>query len=173
MDNIEIEAEVISLPDEFGEKLMDKYFEDLGNENSHQSRVKLQYLVEVMDDLAGIPKRALPRKGDKEGLTFEVEFEVDGVNYTRKVRAVKALGKAPIYELRVNIPFPEQGWRFRATFFPKYVGDQLYYCIVFPFEKFDDAEEDPTDGYMERTYIIYERLREDFDSFKEHFELEG
>lgn len=170
MDNIEIEAEVISLPDEFGQNLMNIYFEDLGNENTHQARVKLQYLVEIMDDLALIPKKALPEIGDKEGLSFEVEFEVDGINYKRKVRAVKALEKSPVYELRVNIP--QLSWRFRATFFPKYVGDQLYYCLVFPFEKFD-GEEDPTDGYKDRTYRILQELREDFDSFKEHFEIEG
>src|SRR4051812_36651394 len=99
---VNIEAEVISLPDEWGNMLMDEYLENLGNERTHAARVKIQWLVELMDDLSEIPKNALPEIGDKEGLSFDVEFEVDGVNYERKVKAVKALRKAPIYELRAN-----------------------------------------------------------------------
>jgi hypothetical protein len=156
------------LPDEFGDILMDKYFEDLGNEGTHESRVKIQWLVELMDDLAEIPKSALPEMGDKDGLSFDVEFVVDGINYERKVRAVKALGKSPIYELRANIP--QLNWRFRATFFPKYKGSQLYYCFVFPFEKVDGEEDHLTDEYKERTYEIYKQVIANFGLFEEYFE---
>lgn len=163
-------AEIISLPDEFGKDLIEDLFEHLGNQGTHQAKVQLGFLVEMMDDLAErIDKKDLPEMDDEQGLSFDLETEVDGITYNRKFWAVKALQKAPIYELRLNIR--EHNYRLRITFFPKYHNDQLYYCFVFPFLKVDDGKKDTqTDHYKKRTYAIYQDLMQNFENYQQYFE---
>lgn len=168
---VNIIAEIISLPDESGNILMNELIDELGDQGTHKAKIQLGFLVDALDDLAEIDKRDLPEMDDDEGLSFDLETEVDGITYKRKFRTVKALQKAPIYELRINIR--EHNWRLRATFFPKYYKGQLCYCFVFPFIKVDEAKEDPTDHYKERTYAIYQDVMANFQNYEQFFDAES
>lgn len=161
-------AEVISLPDETGEDLMVNYMNDLGEEalNSTQENIKLNFLQVALELMETVPFNRLPdRSGER--LMETLIIEINGKTYTRELELVKALGTQPIYELRVDLDRPH--WCFRATFFPKYHDNQLYYCFVHPFEKVAGLG-DPTNHWRDQTYKVFHNVKFDFSGYAHYFD---
>ncbi|MCP1495285.1 hypothetical protein J2Y73_005451 [Peribacillus frigoritolerans] len=160
-------AEIISLPDQ-GTDYMTRYLEFLGGAAMHSEseNIKLNWLTDGLRKMASVPKNLLPGKG--EVLKMDLVNPVDEDNiHTREFDLVKSLGTQPIYELRIDLR--EYNWCFRATFFPKIVGDQLYYCFVYPFEKVPGYD-DPTNGFRDKTYKVFDEVKFHFSDYARYFE---
>lgn len=155
-------AIVKALPDESGVEYMTEFMKILASskKNSHQGRVKFEYLIKALSRLSLIQKKDLPNSMKPFYTTLEID--IDGITYSKSFELIKDLRKMPIYELRINIK--EYNWRFRATFFPKYHEGQLYYCFVYPFTKHPD-EDDPTDKLRDATYQIFLDTRVNPDKY--------
>lgn len=151
MDSID-KARVVLLPDECGVEHFRKYYTDLSIKANviHQDKVKLTFIRELLKRLRLLDKGDLPTGTDS--ISFDFEIDVDGISYTRPLDIVKKLGKSVVYELRIDIS--NFDWYFRATFFPRYHQDELYYCVVYPFEKVP-GEKDPTDEFRDLTHNIF------------------
>lgn len=175
---VNIVAEVISLPDLNGVDQMTDYMSMLFEDPTKDSLIKIGFITKAMDALATVPKAQLPHRGrDAEGNHYFVGFElttdpIDGVEYTLRPKAIKALRAEPIYELRLSVE--RLNWHFRATFFPKYHPDtnQLFYCLVNPFEKEgkEGDNDDPTDENMQETYEVFKQVRAHFDDYRKYFD---
>ena len=155
MDSID-KARVVLLPDEHGVKHFQKYYTELSISASelHEDKVKLVFIRKLLKRLRLLDKRDLPTGIDS--ISFDFEIDVDGISYTRPLDIVKKLGKSVVYELRIDIS--DFNWYFRATFFPKYHQDELYYCVVYPFVKVP-GEENPTDEFRDLTHNVFEDTR--------------
>lgn len=183
---VNIIAEVISLPYFDGKIGMDDYMSDLKAEGSLPSAIKTGFILKAIEKLEQVPKASLPAVGKDKFISFELETDpIEGRIYTLNPKAVKALMKKPIYELRLSDK--RFDWYFRVTFFPKYHPDtgQLFYCLVDPFEKEEKDEkegihegihviqaiknDDPTDFFRDRAYQVYTECIRDFNQYREHF----
>jgi hypothetical protein len=169
---VNIVAEVISLPYFDGKNGMDEYMSGLVAEGSLDSAIKTGFILKAIRELEKVPKSSLPDFGKDKFISFELETDpIEGTIYRLNPKAVKALGKQPIYELRLSVE--RFNWHFRVTFFPKYHPDtrQLFYCLVDPFEKegIDEGIEDPTDFFKDRAYSVYTEVIRDFNQYREHF----
>lgn len=158
-------ATVILLPDESGNEHFKDFYTrlaELGN-HSHNEKVKLSFIRAVLSRLGTLDKSELPQNSDTQ-LSFDFEIEVDGKTYTEHLEIVKKLSKSVIYELRIDIP--DFNWWFRATFFPKYHQSELYYCMVYPFEKVPGYE-DPTNRYRDLTHEVFVDTRDNPEKYFE------
>lgn len=196
---VNIIAEVISLPYFDGKNGMNDYMSDLEAEGSLTSAIKAGFILKAIEKLEQVPKSSLPAVGKDNFISFELETDpIEGRIYTLNPKAVKALRKSPIYELRLSVK--RFDWHFRVTFFPKYHPEtaQLFYCLVDPFEKEDKDEkegidegidvltgkegihegihviqaiknDDPTDFFRDRAYQVYTECIRDFNQYREHF----
>ncbi|MGW6255150.1 MULTISPECIES: hypothetical protein [Bacillati] len=146
-------ARIVFLPDESGVEHFVDFYTDLSKQAAEylEDMVKLEFLRSVLKRLRTLDKKDLPKDSSTE-LTFNFEVEVDGESYSRPLEIVKKLGKSVVYELRIDIS--DFNWYFRATFFPKYQGGELYYCFVYPFVKIP-GHEDPTDPFRDLTHSVY------------------
>lgn len=151
MDSL-YKARVVLIPDEYGVKHFQKYYEELSISASeiHKENVKLSFIRTLLKRLSTLDKKDLPV--DKDKISFDFDIDVDGISYTRPLDIVKKLGKSVVYELRIDIS--DFNWYFRATFFPKHHDNKLYYCVVYPFVKLP-GEEDPTDYFRDLTHDVY------------------
>lgn len=149
-------AIVKSLPDELGNDQMNDFITALANAatKSHEEKVKYSFLMKALQRLSIVDKSDLPNA--EQDFFATLEIDVDDKTYSKSFELIKDLRKQPIYELRINIK--EFNWRFRATFFPKFHKNQLYYCFVFPFLK-HPGDIDPTDDYRDSTYEIFKKVR--------------
>lgn len=149
-------AIIKSLPDESGKEQMTDFISSLAQRatQSHEEKVKYQFLMTSLTRLSVIEKSQLPGSNNRFFTTLEID--VDGQNYSKRFELIKDLRKQPIYELRINIR--EYNWRFRAIFFPKYHGGTLYYCFTFPFLKYPEKL-DPTNEMRDRTLRIYQQIK--------------
>lgn len=192
---VNIIAEVISLPYFDGKIGMDDYMSDLEAEGSLTSAIKTGFILKAIEKLEQVPKSSLPAFGKDNFISFELETDpIEGRIYRLNPKAVKALGKSPIYELRLSVR--RFDWHFRVTFFPKHHPEtgQLFYCLVDPFEKEEKDEkegihegidvltgkevihviraikdDDPTNFFRDRAYRVYLEVIRDFNQYREHF----
>lgn len=156
-------AQVVLLPDKSGVEHFRDYYTNLAElaSQSHDENVKLHFIRAVLKRLGTLDRSELP-SDNTTPLSFDFEIDVEGKTYTEHLEIVKKLGKSVIYELRVDIP--NFNWWFRATFFPKYHQSELYYCIVYPFEKVPGYA-DPTNHYRDLTHDVYVDTRSNPDKY--------
>jgi hypothetical protein len=151
-------ANVISLPDLTQVDQVTIYLNNLralARGNNHAAKVKLGYILESIRVMSLIDLDRL-QNVDRIPIYEALAIEIGGIEYTKSAELIKSLDKPNIYELRINIR--EFNWRFRATFFPAVYKDDLYYCLVYPFEKVQGAAVDPTNGFRDNTYTLYQRV---------------
>lgn len=151
-------AKVISLPGHTGQDFMSDYMHDLAQAAnlSHRENIKLNFITAALSLMEVIPQADLPsRNGEpfKQVLTIEVD---ENTSYSQEFELLKPLARQPIYELRVDLR--QYNWYFRATFFPKYIEGQLYYCFVYPFEKIP-GQPDPTNYMRDQTYNVFDKVK--------------
>jgi hypothetical protein len=163
IDNIYI-AKVVNLPDKDGVEHFTDYYTNLAESaiQTHQDKVKFHFIKKALKRLELVEKADLPDPRNGEKFTFEFDIDVDGKSYSRELEIVKKLGKAPVYELKVDID--EFNWYFRGTFFPQYFNRQLHYCFVHAFEKVPGYP-DPTDGFRDSTHEVYMDTRINPDKY--------
>lgn len=155
-------AKVISLPDETGSEPMYDYLSTLSKSaiSSLEDKIKREFISQSLGVLELVDKSRLPSNGDF--LSAVLTIDIDGKPYSKSLKLVKSLKRQPIYELRISLE--ELNWHFRATFFPKYHAEQLFYCFIDPFVKVE-TEEDPTNYYRDKAYRIFEDVKSDPDKY--------
>ncbi|WP_069366291.1 hypothetical protein [Salisediminibacterium beveridgei] len=152
---MEKKASVVSISDEKGIDHVDLLRTALINEAkfNRNGRVKLTFFLKALQYLGYIDKSEL--QNHKTTLTIVI----DGVSQTEHFLLVKPLSKQPIYELRISLP-QLHCW-IRATFFPKYYHNQLYYCFAKGFVKTRNPDYDPTNDMIQQTYLMYKKVQRD------------
>ena len=160
-------AGVISLPDETGKDLMVDYMNRLSDKarTSIDDNIRLSFLHKALSFMKMVPRKQLPGNED-ETLKTTLTIDTNEITYDLTIDLVKTLGVQPIYELRIDLNKPH--WCFRATFFPKYNDEQLYYCFVHPFEKIAGYD-NPTNAFRNKTYRVFNDLKFDQAKYAHYF----